>query len=171
MGQGWVFDVVAGNLTTQLTFSIENELLGSHSILRGRDQSESVSLVRTFTGQSLSVPEGASVLLRLSATAREAATTDDLDAEAAANSNAEADRPFGTRSAPVADRAQGLAMRFGDGKLVVLGEAAIFSAQVVTLPTDNGPVTFRAGMNVPGNDNRQFALNVLHWLSGTLRGD
>lgn len=170
MGRGWVFDTVAGNLTTQLSYSIENGLLGAHSILRGRDQSESVSLVRTFTGQSLSVPEGVSVLLRLSSTAREAATTDDLDAEAAAYSNAETDQ-FGARSVPVASRTQGLAMRFGDGKVVVLGEAAMFSAQVVTLPTDNGPVTFRAGMNVPGNDNRQFALNVLHWLSGALGGD
>jgi hypothetical protein len=26
----------------------------------------------------------------------------------------------------------------------------------------------RFGMNVPGNDNRQFALNVAHWLSRLL---
>jgi hypothetical protein len=25
------------------------------------------------------------------------------------------------------------------------------------------------GMNVPGSDDRQYVLNVLHWLSGLLR--
>jgi hypothetical protein len=29
-------------------------------------------------------------------------------------------------------------------------------------------VTFKMGMNAPGNNDRQFALNVLHWLSGLL---
>jgi hypothetical protein len=29
-------------------------------------------------------------------------------------------------------------------------------------------VTIKAGMNVPGSDNRQLALNVAHWLSGLL---
>jgi hypothetical protein len=58
--------------------------------------------------------------------------------------------------------AQGVAMRFGQGKLVVLGEAGLLSAQV-------DPLGFKMSMNRPGNDDRQFALNVLHWLSGALR--
>jgi hypothetical protein len=49
------------------------------------------------------------------------------------------------------------------GRLVVLGEAAMLSAQIATFA--DGSVA-KAGMNVPGNDNRQFALNALHWLSG-----
>ena len=53
-------------------------------------------------------------------------------------------------------------------RVVVLGEAAMFSAQVVTLPQGDRQVTFKAGMNAPGNDDRQFALNVGHWLSGLL---
>lgn len=65
-------------------------------------------------------------------------------------------------------RAQGLAMTFGRGRVVVLGEAALFSAHVITLPDGDRPVTFKAGMNAPGNDNRQFALNVMHWLSRVL---
>jgi hypothetical protein len=28
-----------------------------------------------------------------------------------------------------------------------------------------GPQGFKMGMNAPGNDDRQFALNVLHWLT------
>jgi hypothetical protein len=39
----------------------------------------------------------------------------------------------------------------------------MISAQV------SGPENRRMGMNVPGNDNRQYALNVMHWLSGLLK--
>jgi hypothetical protein len=43
--------------------------------------------------------------------------------------------------------------------VVVLGEAAMITAQI-------DQRQYRFGMNQPGIDNRQFALNVLHWLSG-----
>ena len=72
---------------------------------------------------------------------------------------------LGSRSASLAGRAQGLAMTVGNGKIVVLGEAAMLSAQIASFP--DGSVV-KAGMNVPGNDNRQFALNALHWLSGLI---
>jgi len=52
---------------------------------------------------------------------------------------------------------QGAAMTVGRGRVVVLGEAAMLTAQV-----DGGQ---RFGMNLTGIDNRQFALNVMHWLS------
>jgi hypothetical protein len=44
---------------------------------------------------------------------------------------------------------------------VVLGEAAMLTAQVA-------PKGFRFGMNVSGTDNRQLALNIMHWLSGLI---
>jgi hypothetical protein len=56
-------------------------------------------------------------------------------------------------------------MSFGKGRLAVIGEAAMFSAQVVKLSDGDQQREFKAGMNVPGTDNQQFALNVLHWLS------
>ena len=62
---------------------------------------------------------------------------------------------------PAAGRAQGIAFRYGQGRVVMLGEAAMLSAQL-------GPNGMRVGMNRPGLDNRQFALNVMHWLSGLL---
>jgi hypothetical protein len=102
--------------------------------------------------------------MKLSATARDAATPADLDAEDAAARSADAST-VGLHSSPVAGRAQGLAMTFGKGKVVMLGEAALFSAQVVRY-ADGRAMKF--GMNVPGNDDRQFALNALHWLSGLL---
>jgi hypothetical protein len=57
-------------------------------------------------------------------------------------------------------RAQGVAFALGKGRVVVLGEAAMMSAQIAG-PTGEG----RMGMNAPGNQDKQFALNVLHWLT------
>ena len=56
--------------------------------------------------------------------------------------------------------AQGLAMPFGKGRVAIFGEAAMFSAQIFTVRGHSS----KMGMNVPGNDDRQFALNVMHWL-------
>ncbi len=165
MGKGRVFESTPGSITTQLVFSRDNGLLGAHAVLRGRDPSEEVKTVKTFTGQSLGLPEGATALMKLGPAMREAPTTDALDAEAAARGTAAA----GAHSTSVAGRTQGLAMAYGAGKVVVLGEAALFSAQVITLPDGDRQRVMKIGMNVPGNDDRQFALNVLHWLSGLLK--
>jgi hypothetical protein len=171
MGKGWAFDLAsAGGITTQLTFSRENGLLGAHPILRGRDASEEVKSIRSFTGQSLSVPAGASPLMKLSATAREVPGRSDLDAEDAAARGTGAPRgAAGPHSIPVAGRAQGIAMKFGKGRVVILGEAGMFSAQIVRFDDGNRQREMKFGMNVPGHDDRQFALNVLHWLSGLLK--
>jgi hypothetical protein len=165
MGKGWTFDRAStGGITTQLDFSRQNGLLGDHPVLLGRGPTEGITHVRTFTGQSLTVPTGATILLKLSATARDAATPADLDAEDAAARSADVSAR-GARSTSVAGRAQGVAMTFGKGRVVVLGEAGLLSAQIVR-HADGTEMKF--GMNVPGNDDRQFALNMLHWLSGLL---
>jgi len=169
MGKGRVFEATPGSVTTQLVFSRDNGLLGMHPVLRGRDPVEEVKTVKSFTGQSLGVPAGATALMMLSATAREAATVNDLDAEAAARSTTAPTGIPGAHSASVTGRAQGLAMTFGNGKVAVFGEASLFSAQVITLPDGDRQTTMKIGMNAPGNDDRQLALNVLHWLSGLLK--
>ena len=81
-------------------------------------------------------------------------------------------------------RVLGLAMQVGRGRIVVLGNSAMISAQVAFIPgrpvldlgaqslenlqnsktTEKKPI----GMSYPGADNRQFVLNVMHWLSGLL---
>jgi hypothetical protein len=167
MGKGWVFDRASEGITTQLVFSRENGLLGTHPILSGRSAAEAVNSIRSFTGQSLGVPPGATILMKLSAAAREAPTPADLDAEDAAIRAAGA--AAGSRSSPVDGRAQGLAMTFGKGRLVVLGEAALLSAQILRFTEGDRQRDTKIGMNVPGYDDRQFALNLLHWLSGLLR--
>jgi hypothetical protein len=57
-------------------------------------------------------------------------------------------------------------MTVGRGRLVVLGEAGMLSAQVIRYPDGH---EMKMGMNVPGTDDQQFALNVMHWLSAALR--
>ena len=78
-------------------------------------------------------------------------------------------RPVGP-AVSAAGRAQGIALMFGKGRVVVLGEAAMLSAQLFTGPAAQlvGKDEIRIGMNYPGIDNRQLALNIMHWLSGLL---
>ena len=130
--------------TRGLVFSREKKLLGDHPITRGRDDSERINRVKTFTGQSLKGPPGSVSFLNFSATATVGPGKD---------------------KSPAAGRSQGLALKYGQGRVVVLGEAAQLSAQLTGL--ERTPSNMM-GMNVPGCDNRQMALNIMHWLSGIL---
>jgi Leucine Rich repeat len=126
-----------------LSFSREKHLLGEHAILRGRNAGERVNRVLTFTGQSLKGPPESSALLKFADTAK--------------------DVERGRQSISAAGSAQGIAFKFGRGRVVVMGEAGELSAQVYGA---NPPK--KMGMNVPDCDNRQFALNIVHWLSGLI---
>lgn len=149
MGKGTVFDPEHGHKEdpTVLTFSRENGLLGSHPLLHG------LELIVAFTGQSLGVPEGAVALLKLGPAAKEAQSVQELQTNT---------------GRPVGGRAQGVALTFGRGRVVIVGEAAMFSAQLIRFEHEGKPMEFKMGMNVPGNDDRQLARNVFHWLSGVL---
>lgn len=127
-----------------LVYSRENRLLASHSITNGRSDAERVNRVLVFAGQSLKGPQGSDAFLKLADTAEDKIASPGKDASAAG-------------------RAQGLAFRLGKGRVVVLADAAMLSAQLSG--SDNQPV----GMNVPNVDNRQMALNIIHWLSGVLK--
>ncbi|MCI0351897.1 MAG: hypothetical protein L0Z53_20950 [Acidobacteriales bacterium] len=129
-----------------LVFSRENRLLLSHPVIEGRSSAEQVDRVITFTGQSLEGPPGSIPFLALADTAREypAQTGPDKDGRSAAG------------------RAQGVAFTHGNGRVVVLGEAAMLSAQIFR----GGGRELRLGMDYPSFDNRKLALNIMHWLSG-----
>jgi S1-C subfamily serine protease len=145
MGKSMTLDPTNAELGLpgQLNYSRINGLLGDHPIVNGRDGSERIDRVLTFTGQSLKGPNDSVSLLKLSPSA------------------VDQSRPaVPGRDGPARGRAQGLAFTVGRGRVVVLAEAAMLSAQV------NGRQRIRMGMNVQGTDNRQFALNVMHWLSG-----
>jgi hypothetical protein len=152
MGLGIVMDLKhADGNPTRLVFSVDNGLLGEHPILRGRSATEQVRKVLAFTGQSLTVPKNATVLLKISNEATE--SFDPEDQRKVAEGIPARTKPEG--------RSQGIAMPFGKGRVAVFGEAAMFSAQVATIDRQS----FKVGMNVPGTDDRQFALNVMHWLA------
>jgi hypothetical protein len=127
-----------------LIFRRSNHLIGDHPITRGRDESERINLVQTYAGTSLKGPAGSTPLLKLSDSA--------------------IDRLLPAGQTSAAGRAQGVAFRLGRGRVVVMGEAAGLTAQV-----RGAGESF--GMNVPGLDNRQLALNIMHWLSGVLEPD
>src|SRR5262245_56728656 len=126
-----------------LVFTRENGLLADHAITNGRFDAEKVKRIVSFTGQSLKGPEGSVAFLKLADTAQ--------------------DRVYPDRNLVSAKgRAQGVALRLDKGRVVVLGEAAMLSAQRVI---EEGKPDIPFGMNVPGTDDRQLALNVMHWLS------
>ena len=97
--------------------------------------------IQTFTGTSVKGPEGSVPILKLANTAVESGTDD--------------------KTVSAAGRAQGVVFSLGKGRVVVMGEAAELSAQVFGVDEE-------FGMNVPGIDNRQMAINIMHWLSGLL---
>ena len=131
---------------SQILFSRSNKLLLDHAITRGRNQSEFINRIVTFTGQSLTGPKGSVAFLKLADTA--------IDALA----------PDRKTKVSAAGRAQGIALKFGKGRVVVLGEAAMLTAQLAG--PEKAPF---GGLNVPGIDNKQLALNIMHWLSRLTR--
>jgi len=139
-----------GNPTT-IAYAPGAGLDTASAIVRGRAGDPPVRRVVTFTGQSLAGPPGATTLLALSDQAFDAMVTFE---EWQSRDTIPADR---RRSA--AGRAQGLAFERGRGRVVVMAEAAMMTAQLA------GPDgRFKVGMNAPGSDDRQFAINVLRWL-------
>ncbi len=149
MGKGVTLDPANSDKGSKnaafIVYSRDNHLLVDHSITRGRNDSERVNRIMTFVGQSLKGPEGSDAFLKLAESA-----TDRLPG----------DPP---KESPAAGRAQALAFKFGKGRVVVLGDAAMLSAQLTG--SDNQPF----GMNTPDVDNKQLALNIMHWLSGVLK--
>jgi hypothetical protein len=137
-----------------LYFTRGNGLLLDHPITNGRKPEDRVATVETFTGQSLSVPPGATAFLKLSPTASDRGP---VIREERVGQDVRVHVNYGD-PVSAAGRAQGVALEFGKGRVVILGEAAMMTAQI----SGEGEAF---GMNVPGTDNRKLALNIMHWLS------
>lgn len=126
-----------------LNFTAENGLLGRHPILRGRDSTERVTSVISAAGQSLGVPADGHTLLALGP-----AAYDQLAGG-------------GTRAAQ--GRAQAVALTYGTGRVVLIGDGSILSGFAY------GPENPRFRRWWPRDpDNRQFTLNLMHWLTNLL---
>ena len=128
-----------------LRFTRTNGLLRTHPITSGRDSLERVRGAVSAAGQSVSGPSASFTFLLLGARAFDVLASGDTVLSGG--------------------RAQGLALTFGAGRVVVLGEAAMLAGQAADRPTS----PFRRWWaQEPGIDNRQLALNVMHWLSRLL---
>jgi hypothetical protein len=127
-----------------IEYSRENQLLGDHSIMQGRDNDEKIQRVMVFAGQTLKGPADAISFLKIP------------DAGSDAADAAMKPVPGGA--------SQGLAFKFSGGRVVVLGDAEMLSA-LLSEPPNNEPI----GMNYPDVDNKQLGLNIMHWLSGLIR--
>lgn len=138
----------------QLTFNGTDDALADHPITDGRLPSERVEYVVTETGSAFRPSPGTRVE-PLMVLGDEAVLFMPLDW-----------REENTDAMPRLSAAgwyQGAVLRHGAGRVAAFGEAAMFSAQVSGI--DREPM----GMNHPEADqNYQFVLNVLHWLSGLL---
>jgi hypothetical protein len=136
-------------ITKPTIFSIETMTLIQSPITEGRTASESVTSIRSFTGQAFQAPASAQPVLVLP--------------EDFVSLMPEKAWEFGpnTKTIPVGGWLQGAVMPFGFGRAAFFGEAAMFSAQL----SGDDPM----GMNAPlAEQNFQFVLNVMRWLSGIL---
>ena len=158
MGTGAVEDSVhfdPGFESSHIVFSRENGGLVSHPVTDGRDESERVERVLAFTGDALSAAPPAVGFLVLSSDAMARAASATVRKQ---GGDVMVDITYGDPK-PVAGRAFGISLEYGKGRVVVLGEATMFTARLRR--DDQRPI----GMNTPGYDNRRLALNILHWLS------
>jgi hypothetical protein len=121
--------------------------LSDHVIVTGAGGDAAVTQLRTFTGSAFDAP-AARPLVTLGEgfqliTGAGVIRVDPND-----------------RSNSAAGLLQGAALEAGRGRVVVMGEAAMFTSQLA------GPEQRVMGIGAPGTEqNKQFALNLMHWLS------
>ncbi|HRK54756.1 MAG TPA: hypothetical protein PK185_12630 [Cyclobacteriaceae bacterium] len=137
--------------STPSIFSLDNGTLLPSAITLGRDSNERVNEVATFTGQAFLIPDAAQPILQFQ---------DDhvnLLPDTAWKFNDNTKRQSVNRWFQLAY------MKVGKGRVVMSGEAAMFSAQLA------GPNKRTMGMNSPlASQNHQLLLNIIHWLDGII---
>ena len=143
---GFVFDTISPGPSL---FNYEDKTLIPNPLTKGRDQTESVDQIATFTGQAFRIPEDASPIL----------VFDDRFVNFLPEKAWEFDGT--TEKYGVGGMCQGAYVKTGKGRVVAFGEAAMFSAQLA------GPEGRKMGMNNPvAPENYQLLLNIVHWLDG-----
>jgi hypothetical protein len=135
------------NVQRAETFSRKKGNLLTSSVTQGRSDNEIIDSILLFTGQGFMAPPSAQAFLLL-----DSSYTILLPERAWEFSD---DTPQRSGVGHVA----GACMEYGKGKIVVMGEAAMFTAQLA------GPQRQKVGMNHPSaSQNPQLLLNIIHWL-------
>jgi hypothetical protein len=116
------------------------------TVTKGRNPSEAISTLQTFTGQAFEIPKEATAIVvldnRYQMKLPKTAWQFKKD----------------TQTIPAENLVQGAFMKYGNGRVVIFGEAAMFTAQ-----TQGGKT--KMGMNQKSaSQNVQFLLNTIHWL-------
>ncbi|WP_459209268.1 hypothetical protein [Aquimarina rhabdastrellae] len=130
-----------------IDFTSKNKMLNDNVITSGRNKLEEVSSIRTFTGQGFKIPKKAVSILSFNTkhTAflpKQMWVFDDR-----------------TKKIPARELSQGAYTKYGKGRLVIFGEAAMFTGQLA------GPSRIKVGMNADeASENYQLLLNIIHWL-------
>ena len=124
-----------------------------HAVFRGRNASESVPFVTTFTGSTFTLFPGSEVtpLFGLS------------DGTLLMYPLKSQEQNLGTPRGPGKGTYQGGVLELGKGRIAIMGEASLFSAQIASYISPG----FKMGMNNTeyAPHNVQFALNLVHWLT------
>ncbi|KPA09298.1 conserved hypothetical protein, secreted [Candidatus Magnetomorum sp. HK-1] len=144
-------------LDNMIAYKSSDNTLRNHLIIKGRNASEAVNQVVTFTGQAFWLtPESTAKKLMVLRFGTLSLYPTQADAF--------------TTTTPMLHNAgmlQGATLELGVGRMAVFGEAGMFSAQL----SATEPV-FKQGMNnEEATENLQFTLNVLHWLNKIIIGD
>jgi hypothetical protein len=141
---GFAIDTATGG---QVSFYRKDKTLLPCSITNGRNSGELVNKVVTFTGQAFQAPSEAKTILRFD----ERYLLLETDTAWVFDSS--------TRFTPVNGWSQGAYMKYGKGRVVMFGEAAMFTAQL------GGPSQIKMGMNSDfAEENYKLLLNIIHWL-------
>lgn len=129
-------------------FEISDNSLQSHAILTGAPGSQSITKVRGFMGQAFLAPPQAKPIMSFSkaAVAYMPKKSWGIDDD--------------TPTISVQGWQQGASLEFGKGRLLVFGEAGMFTAQV------SGKERWKMGLAAKGAEqNEQFLINSLLWLA------
>ena len=133
-------------------FSVADATLVKDIVTIGKSGNNPIDRLATFTGTAFRAPSGARPLLRLN--------SDYVVMMPATAWQFLPDTPRLSGDGLL----QGAVMQYGKGRIAVFGEAAMFTAQI----EDTNPAA-RIGFTAPGAEqNKQFVLNVAHWLAGLL---
>jgi hypothetical protein len=132
-------------------FSRKLKNLSSNPITNGRTSREKIDSIEMFTGSTFIPPSNATVITHI-----DSAYVIELPSVA---------WEFSDTTAKISGMhfANGAMLQYGKGRVVIFGEAAMFTAQL------QGPEKTPMGMNQPSaRQNPQLLLNIIHWLDGKL---
>ncbi len=156
LGAAFGFEIANGFVLHTVTngtgyFNLTDGSLIENTITKGRESNERVEHIVSFTGQGFKIPPDATSIL-----------TFDENYKCLLPDTAWVFTDK-TPEMNMKGWSQGAYLKYGKGRVVVFGEAAMFTAQL------SGEQQSKVGMNSEkAPQNYQLLLNIVHWLDGKL---